>query len=82
MLEICKKETEQRNYTEIPEPKDIITSRIIEKIEYKNDGTKIVRYEKEYTNITKKVNETAKVLKELSAEDKIKELEEILKKGE
>lgn len=82
MLEVCKKETDQKNYTEIPEPKDIITSRTIERIEYKNDGSKIIKYEKEYTNITKKVNETAKVLKELTAEDKIKELEEILKKGE
>lgn len=82
MLEVCKKETEQKNYSEIPEPKDIITSRIIEKVEYKNDGSKLIKYEKEYTNITKKINETAKMLKQLTAEDKIKELEEILKKGE
>lgn len=82
MLEVCKKETEQKNYTEIPEPMDIITSRNIERIEYKNDGSKIIKYEKEYTNITKKVNEAAKTLKNITAEDKIKELEEILKKGE
>lgn len=58
--------------------KDIIVERPIKIVEFK-DGQKIERIEYEKINLTKKTNETAKVLKNNNAEQTLAKLEEIFK---
>lgn len=48
---------------------DIIVTEIIENVTYDTEKhQKIVTYEEKKTNLTKKINETAKLLKERNAE--------------
>lgn len=48
---------------------DLIVTEIVETITYdKEKNQKIVSYEEKKTNLTKKINETAKLLKERNAE--------------
>lgn len=52
------------------------------KEEVDKDGNIIIKNEKEIVNLTRKINETAKVIKAENAEEKLKQLNEILEKGE
>lgn len=61
----------------IPPAKDIIVTKTIDVEEEKEDGTKIIKKQKTKVNITKKVNETAKLIKNKSAEEKLAELEKV-----
>lgn len=48
---------------------DLIVTEIIEKVTYDSEKKqKIITYEEKKTNLTKKINETAKLLKERNAE--------------
>lgn len=60
-------------------PKDIIITEIIESTDYdKETGNKITTYEPKTRNITKQINETAKLLKTEQAKELNKKLEELL----
>lgn len=71
----------------IEEPKelpinDIIVEKTETKEEYNEKGQKITTYIKRKINLTKKINETAKLLKIDTLQDKYEKLKEILEKGE
>ena len=73
-----------KNEFKMPQPKekkkiDIIVTKYEIKVEYK-DGVKIERRVPTKVNLTKKMNETKKILKAQTAEEKIKELEKIFSK--
>ena len=61
----------------IPPAKDIIVTKTIDVEEEKEDGTRIIKKQKTKVNITKKVNETAKLIKNKTAEEKLAELEKV-----
>ena len=77
MLEVCKKQI-QTPLKETQEIKDIIVTRYETKTEYQEDGTKITKRIPIKINITKKVNETAKLLKQERAEDIIAQVEKLV----
>lgn len=52
------------------------------KEEYNEKGQKITTYLKKKVNISKKINESAKLLKIDTLQDKYEKLKEILEKGE
>ena len=52
------------------------------KEEYNEKGKKITTYLKKRVNLTKKINETAKLLKIDTLQEKYDKLKEILEKGE
>ena len=56
---------------------EIITMKFIEKTIYNEDGTKTVKRIGEKVNITKKVNESKKLIKTYSAEEKLQEIERL-----
>lgn len=79
--EIPKKLTEEEikainenNKEFLSKSQDIIVTEIIEKTDYDKDGSKITKYEQKKHNISKKINESAKLLKI----DNAKKLEELL----
>lgn len=61
----------------LPPAKDIIVTKTIDVEEEKEDGTRIIKKQKTKVNITKKVNETAKLIKNKTAEEKLAELEKV-----
>lgn len=71
----------------IEAPKDLpindiyVTKREI-KEEYNEKGQKITTYIEKKVNLTKKINESAKLLKIDTLQDKYDKLKEILEKGE
>ncbi len=85
MLEIYKKNRVVKPMTdeeikELSEPKDIIVTKHQEQVTYNKDGSKTIKRIPKKINITKKINETAKLIKETTAEQKLKELERIFTK--
>lgn len=70
---------------EIPENlpiNDIFVEKTETKEEYNEEGQKITTLIKRKVNITKKINETAKLLKIDTLQDKYDKLKEILEKGD
>lgn len=61
---------------------DIFVTKTETKEEYNEDGQKITSYIKRKINLTRKINETAKILKIDTLQDKYEKLKEILEKGE
>lgn len=78
MLEVERKK--HYNVQPAPIPKDIIITKYEEKTEYLKDGTKQIKKIKREINITKKINETKKILKNYSAEEKLQEIEKVFSK--
>ena len=60
--------------------KDIIITKYEKKTTYSDQGDMIIRRIPVKVNITKKVNETAKLIKEQTAAEKLAELEKIFTK--
>ena len=58
-------------------PKDIIITKYEEKTTYNEEGDRITKRIPVKVNITKKVNATAKLIKEKTAQEKLAELEKI-----
>lgn len=76
-----------KNNETIEEPKelpinDIFVEKQEIKEEYNEKGQKITTYIKKKVNLTKKINESAKLLKIDTLQDKYDKLKEILEKGE
>lgn len=76
-----------KNNQKIEEPKelpinDIYVTRQEIKEEYNEKGQKITTYIKRNINLTKKINESAKLLKIDTLQEKYDKLKEILEKGE
>ena len=61
---------------------DIYVTKQEIKEEYNEKGQKITTYINRKVNLTKKINETAKLLKIDTLQDKYNELKEILEEGE
>lgn len=61
---------------------DIFVEKQEIKEEYNEKGQKITTYLKKRVNLTKKINESAKLLKIDTLQDKYDKLKEILEKGE
>lgn len=80
MLEIERKRTGPTQQPTMPKKQDIvITKTKIETIENEDGSTTLKRIPVK-VNITKKVNETKKMIKNYTAEEKIAELEKIFTK--
>ena len=82
MLEVEKKKTIVKATEEMKKnkkPEDIIITKFEKKIEYKN-GEQIIKRIPIKVNLTKKINETKKLIKNYSAEEKLNELEKIFTK--
>lgn len=58
---------------------DTIVKRTIEKIIENEDGTTTIKRETELVNLSKKINETKKLIKKGIAEQKLEEIERIAK---
>lgn len=76
-----------KNNEKIEAPKelpinDIFVEKQEIKEEYNEKGQKITTYLKKRVNLTKKINESAKLLKIDTLQDKYDKLKEILEKGE
>lgn len=76
-----------KNNEKIEEPKelpinDIFVEKQEIKEEYNEKGQKITTYLKRKVNLTKKINESAKLLKIDTLQNKYDKLKEILEKGE
>ena len=80
ILQAFENKTPKRK--EIPEykQKDIIITKYKNETTYNEDGSKTVKRVPVMVNITKKVNETAKLVKEQTATEKLAELEKIFTK--
>lgn len=61
---------------------DIYVTKQEIKEEYNEKGQKITTYIKKQVNLTKKINESAKLLKIDTLQDKYDKLKEIIEKGE
>lgn len=70
------KKFEMNNARELKK-KDIIINKISYKEEYNEKGEKVIKRIVTPYNVTKKVNETAKLLKQYTAQEKLKEFEKI-----
>lgn len=58
-------------------PKDIIVKRVSYVIEYDEEGNEIKKRKETLVNITKKINETKKLIKTNTAEEKLAAFEKI-----
>lgn len=65
--------------TKQPPKHDITVKKTIEKIEYNKDGSKTIHQEKEKTNLTRQINETAKIVKQQDALQKLEQLKNLIK---
>lgn len=63
-----------------PPHKDIIKRVPYKEVKYQKDGTKIEKTIYREVNITRMVNESAKIIKEKTAAEKLAELEKLLSK--
>lgn len=63
------------------DPKDIIVTKHQTQIIYNKDGSYTTKRIPKLVNVTKKVNESKKLIKRDAAMEKLKELEEIYTKG-
>lgn len=69
------KAIEEHNKELLEMNKDIIITEVIEEIVYNEDGSKTVKYTEKKTNLTKQINETAKLMK-LEQAERVKKLQE------
>lgn len=76
MIAVLQKKKNCRKPDNIKYP-DIITVKFVEKTVYNEDGSKTVKRIPEKVNITKKVNESKKLIKNYTAEEKMAEIERI-----
>lgn len=65
--------------TKRPPKHDITVTKTVERVEYNKDGSKTIRQEQEKTNITRQINETAKVVKQQDALQKLEQLKNLIK---
>ena len=84
MLAVNQKTVSLKEVKASPNPinKDIFVERLSFKVEYNEEGVKTETPIREKINLTKKINETAKILNEDSVQERIRKLEEITGKGE
>lgn len=68
------KKIAQQNREILEQNRDIIITETIETIDFDKDGNKITKYEKKKHNISKSINETAKLLKV----ENLKKLQELI----
>lgn len=78
MLEVCRKKDKVRKAA--PEQSEIIITKYETVTEYGTEGEEIKRRLPKKVNITRKINETKKLLKNYTAEEKVKEIEKIFSK--
>lgn len=78
MLEIERKPEKPKLYQ--VEQRDIIITKYKETTIYNEDGSILTKKEPVQVNITKKVNETKKMIKNYTAEEKLAELEKVFTK--
>lgn len=64
---------------EQPKEEDIIVNRVKYETDYDNNGNRIIKRLLTKVNLTKKINETAKVIKTLSAEEKLANIQQTLR---
>lgn len=76
MIAILQKRTNCRKPDTLKYP-EIITVKYSEKTVYNEDGSKTVKRIGEKVNVTKKVNESKKLVKTYSAEEKLQEIERL-----
>ncbi len=76
------KNNDKEETIEMPKINDIFVIKTETKEEFNEQGQKITTYIKRKVNLTKKINETAKLLKIDTLQDKYEKLKEILEKGE
>lgn len=74
--------TEKPKRKDLPkyEEKDIIITKFKKETKYNDDGSETIIRIPVKVNITKKVNETAQIIKEQTATEKLAELEKIFTK--
>lgn len=82
MLQASKKFTEEINKKSLPAKakEDTIIYRAKNVTTYNDDGSVTIKREYQPINLTKKINETAKLVKQQTAAQKLAELEKILQK--
>lgn len=61
-------------------PKDIIVTKFTQKLEYDEQGNCIIKRVPQRVNLTKKIQETKKLIKKDKASETLKELERIFTK--
>lgn len=71
------KKAEEMN---LPPAKDTIIIKFTEVEEVKENGERVIKLQETRVNVTKKVNETAKLILQQSAVEKLAELEKIFSK--
>ena len=77
MLRVNKK-PKTNDFEKIPN-RDIIVSKVSYVTEYDKEGNRVIKKVVKKVNLTKSINETAKVLKTLSAEEKLASISQTLK---
>lgn len=79
MLQVLQK---RKQISKAPkyESYDTIVTKWEEKVEYNDQGDKIIRRVPHFTNLTKQINETAKLIKNDAAMEKLDELKNLLTK--
>lgn len=80
MLEVLKLKSKRCKHDVVVEPHDIIVTKYETKTEYLEDGSRVEKRVPVQVNITKKINETKKLLKTTTAEQKMAEIEKIFSK--
>lgn len=80
MLEVERKPQDLKKITKKNKNRDIIIKKFEIKTEVNDDGSITTRRIPVNVNITKKVNESKKLIKNYTAEQKIEELERIFSK--
>ena len=65
---------------QLSRPKDIVITKYRTDIDYDKDGNEIKKRTPVTVNITKKMNESKKLVKKFTAEEKLEELEKIFTK--
>lgn len=81
MLQVlCKPKLKRFTKEEATTNTDIIVTRYTQKTTYNKDGSYTVKREPQQVNITKKMNESKKLIKKDTAAEKLAELEKIFTK--
>ena len=80
IIQVFNKEKPIRKDLPQYEEKDIIITKFKKETKYNDDGSETIIRIPVKVNITKKVNETAQIIKEQTATEKLAELEKIFTK--
>ena len=83
MIAVKMKKREIPKNIEPIKDKDVIVLKIIEEEDFDDQGNKIIKRRKKQVNLTKLINETAKIAKQsavITAEEKLKEMQKIFTK--